>query len=156
GHRDAYRGFADSIKVGNLEFQNCDIEVYEGRNIVGEEGLIGSDVFAHFLVDIDFPDEKLKLSELPKRPGDAGQKLALESKESDEDSPNENKAEEKSGESKPSEEGKAEENKAADTKKVEAKEVQKEAKGASPSGPQDSYIAPEMQSYTRFFRFGHD
>jgi len=41
--------------------------------------LIGSDVFEQFLVDIDFPDEKLKLSELPKRPGDQERELSLSS-----------------------------------------------------------------------------
>ena len=36
----------------------------------GEDGLIGADVFAAFLVDIDFPNQKLHLGELPKRPGE--------------------------------------------------------------------------------------
>lgn len=35
---------------------------------MGEEGLIGSDVFDNYLVEINFPDHKFKLTELPKRP----------------------------------------------------------------------------------------
>ena len=42
----------------------------EWRSVADEEGLIGSDVFEDFLVDIDFPNEKLNLTELPKRPGE--------------------------------------------------------------------------------------
>jgi len=36
----------------------------------GEEGLIGANVFKDFLVDLDFAEQKLRLGELPKRPGD--------------------------------------------------------------------------------------
>ncbi|MGA9353399.1 MAG: tetratricopeptide repeat protein, partial [Terriglobales bacterium] len=77
GWKDAHIGIADSIKIGGLEFQNCPIEVIEGRSVADEDGLVGTDVFDDFLVDLDFPDEKLKLSELPKRPGEPEQKLAL-------------------------------------------------------------------------------
>src|SRR5438270_7993215 len=68
GPMNGYVGYADSIKVGGLEFQNCLIEVSEKRSIVEDDGLVGADVFSHFLVTIDFPNEKLLLSELPKRP----------------------------------------------------------------------------------------
>jgi predicted aspartyl protease len=44
------------------------VEVSEKTSIIGEDGLIGADVFANFLVDIDFPNQKLKLSELPPYP----------------------------------------------------------------------------------------
>jgi tetratricopeptide (TPR) repeat protein len=130
GRRDAYFGTADSIKVGDLEFQNCPVEVMESRSVAGEDGLIGADVFEQFLVDIDFPNEKLRLSELPKRPGETVQKLAL--KGDDADDP----------ESSASADGDAAKSKAGAQSK--------------PSGPQDRYIAPEMQSYTRVMRFGHD
>lgn len=129
GLREAYYGTADSIKVGDLEFSNCPVEVRESRSVAGDNGLIGADVFAQFLVDIDFPNEKLRLSQLPKRPGETAQDLALNSEDSDD-----------------SESSQAAEGDAA------------KASAAAPksSGPQDSYIAPEMQSYTRVMRFGHD
>jgi tetratricopeptide (TPR) repeat protein len=128
GRRNAYLGIADSIKIGELEFQNCPVEVMESRSVAEEDGLIGADVFEKFLVDLDFPNEKLKLSQLPKRPGEPDAKLALKSEDDD------------------SEDGSAADNpKSAD------------AKTPAPfSGPQDRYIAPEMQSYSRVFRFGHD
>jgi tetratricopeptide (TPR) repeat protein len=135
GRRNAYVGIADSIKVGNLEFQNCPVEVMEDRSVAGEDGLIGADVFENFLVEIDFPNEKLKLSQLPRRPGEAEQTLTLKSENNDDD---DNDAEAPSDATKASADAKA-------------------AKPApQPTGPFDRYIAPEMQSYTRIFRFGHD
>jgi tetratricopeptide (TPR) repeat protein len=63
-----YVGYAKSIKIGDIEFQNCLVEV-EDKNSVGEEdGLIGSDVFSAFLVDINFPDHKFNLTPLPPMP----------------------------------------------------------------------------------------
>jgi len=136
GRRNGYFGIADSIKVGDLEFQNCSVEVIEERSVVGDDGLIGADVFQDFLVEIDFPDEKLKLSQLPKRPGEVDQELALNSEDDD------------SGDS-----GTAEST--ADARPGEGKTA--DAKTPAPaSGPQDRYIAPEMQSFTHVFRFGHD
>lgn len=129
GRRNAYVGIADSIKIGELEFQNCPIEVMESRSVAEEDGLIGADVFENFLVDIDFPNEKLKLSELPKRPGEPEAKLALKSEEGEDSN----------------DASSADNPKSAD------------AKTPAPfSGPQDRYIAPEMQSYSHVFRFGHD
>jgi predicted aspartyl protease len=129
GRRNAYVGIADSIKVGELEFENCPIEVLESRSVVGDDGLIGTDVFQDFLVDLDFPNEKLRLSELPKRPGEKETKLALddgadESGSGSASAPTDNKP--------------------------------AEAKPADSVGPQDRYVAPEMRSFTHVFRFGHD
>jgi tetratricopeptide (TPR) repeat protein len=149
GRRNAYIGIADSIKVGDLEFQNCPVEVMDSRSVVGEDGLIGADVFERFLVDIDLADAKLKLSELPKRPGEAEQKPALKSE--DEDSDDESGEDAAGGKS----DSKADSKPAA---QPEEKSESKSAESKTPisSGPQDSYIAPEMRSYTRVLRFGHD
>jgi len=142
GKRNAYVGIADSIQIGALEFKNCPIEVVEGRSLAGEDGLIGADVFDDFLVDIDFPDEKLKLSELPKRPGETGQKLALNTEE-DEDST--------------ADESSSADNVQSTDGKSDAKSDAKSTKPPSPSSRlRDRYIAPEMQSYSRVYRFGHD
>jgi predicted aspartyl protease len=67
GPAAGYIGYADSIKIGDLEFQNCYVDVIEQNSVVGEDGLIGGDVFSHFLVDIDFPNQKFRLHELPPR-----------------------------------------------------------------------------------------
>jgi hypothetical protein len=131
--KSSYVGTAKSIKIGELEFQDCPVEVIEGRSVADEDGLIGADVFEDFLVEIDFPNEKLKLSALPKRPGESVQQLSLKNDEDDSD--DEDKSE------------KADDGSDAGAKKT-----------ASPisSGPQDRYIAQEMQSFTRIYRFGHD
>ena len=104
----------------------------ESRSVAEEDGLIGADVFEDFLVEIDFPGEKLKLSELPKRPGQVDQQLSLKNDEDDE----------------PETSGKAEASAEPGSKET--------ASAANSAGPQDRYIAPEMQSFTRVFRFGHD
>jgi tetratricopeptide (TPR) repeat protein len=129
GRKNGYRALADSLKIGGLEFQNCPVEVLDQRSVVGEDGLIGADVFSSFLVDLDFPNDKLRLTQLPKRPEESAPATNLQTGEDDS---------EQEGES-------------ADS------DATAKANGAKParSGPLDRYIAPEMQSYTRIFRFGH-
>jgi predicted aspartyl protease len=93
--------------------------------------LIGADVFDAFLVDIDFPHEKLHLSELPKRPDETATKITLQTEREESNTPGESPTEKSA---------------AAPTKNA-----------SSPhSGPQDRYIAPEMKSYTQVYRFGHN
>jgi len=134
GLKNAYVGTAKSIRIGQLEFQDCPVEVMESRSVADEDGLIGADVFEDFLVEIDFPNEKLKLSELPKRPGQADQQLALKNDEDDSDDQD-----------------------TAEKVEAPAQTGSKEpASTANLSGPQDRYIAPEMQSFTHVFRFGHE
>jgi len=134
GGKNAYIGTAKSIRIGELEFQDCPVHVMESRSVAGGDGLIGADVFEDFLVEIDFPDKKLKLSELPKRPGQGGQQLALKNDEYDSDDQETS-------------------DKAEAARQAGAKGT---AFRTNSSGPQDSYIAPEMQSFTRVFRFGHE
>jgi tetratricopeptide (TPR) repeat protein len=136
GRKKGFIGIADSIKIGDLEFQHCPVEVLESRSVAGDDGLIGADVFQGFLVDIDVPDGKLKLSQLPGRPGETQQKLSLKAEEDADDSG----APEKSDRSSDgSEDGSA-----------------RSSPPTTSSGLQDRYIAPEMQSYTKVFRFGHN
>lgn len=131
GGRSGYRGLANSLKIGDLEFHDCPVDVLEQRSVTGEDGLIGADVFAAFLVDIDFPHEKLHLSELPKRPDETTSKITLQTEREDSNTSGETPTE---------------------------KTAVAPTKGASSphSGPQDRYIAPEMKSYTPVYRFGHN
>lgn len=131
GRRNAYIGIANTIKVGELEFQNCPMEVMESRSVVGDDGLIGADVFENFLVELDFPKEKMRLSALPLRPGETAPKLTLNDSEDDEAD-------------------------AADSAAAGSADTLTEASPRPQSGPQDRYIAPEMRTYTTVFRFGHD
>ncbi len=132
GSKHGYLAVADSIKVGELEFQNCTIEVVENRSVAEEQGLIGADVFGSFLVDIDFPNEKFKLAELPKRPDDHAAGVALHAEDSDE--PDFSGDESHAG-----------------SAPAEPKPTPKPAMQF-----QDRYVAPEMKAYIRIFRFGHN
>jgi len=146
GRRDAYVGIADSIRIGNLEFQDCPVEVMESRSVAGEDGLIGADVFQDFLVDIDFPNEKLRLSQLPKRPGETGQSLALKNSEDDDSD----------GSGPPDESDSAHGKPVTSTAEAPAPSSGPPSSAPKSPGPQDRYIASEMKSYTPVLLFGHD
>jgi predicted aspartyl protease len=107
GKSPGYLGFAQSVQIGDLEFENCYVDVTDSRKSIGEDGLIGADVFAKFLVDIDFPDHKFKLSPLPKLPDEPAVAAGLDTDES------------------------------------------------AAYQPRDRYVAPEMQNYSKIYRFGH-
>lgn len=132
GDRGEVRGYvaiASSIKVGGLEFQDCPVQVIDRKSVVEEDGLIGADVFEKFLVGLDFAHQKLRLSELPKRPGQDNQNLTLSSDSDDEDNGAEN---------------------------TPSGAVAANKHGANhDSGPYDRYIAPEMKNYSQVLRFGH-
>jgi predicted aspartyl protease len=72
GDVDAFIAKVDSIKIGGLEFQNCDVQVLAKTPdaMGGIDGLIGGDVFSSFIFTLDFPGRTLKLDPLPARPGD--------------------------------------------------------------------------------------
>ncbi len=127
-----YFGFANSIKIGELEFQDCRVSVIEKRSVLGDDGLIGGDVFSAFLVDIDFPNEKLRLNPLPKRPDENTTDVTLQNgKEAS--ASNGDPSTERTG-----------------------PDLRLKSSPSAHHGPRDRYIAPEMQSYTEVFRFGHD
>ena len=72
GSTESYLAWADKIKIGDLEFHDCIIEV-SSKNRVGEDsGLIGTDVFDKFLISIDFVERKIKLGPLPRNPESTG------------------------------------------------------------------------------------
>jgi predicted aspartyl protease len=70
GDQAAYTAHADSIKIGSLEFRDCDVQVVDQRNALDSDGLIGMDVFSHFLITLDYPMRRLILGPLPPRPDD--------------------------------------------------------------------------------------
>ena len=73
-----YIGIADSIKVGDIEFQGCHVSVVAQRSVAEGDGLIGSDVFSPFLEDIDIPNYRFRLSPLPEVPAPTADHLALQ------------------------------------------------------------------------------
>jgi tetratricopeptide (TPR) repeat protein len=125
GDVGGYVAMADTLKIGELEFKNCPVEVLDKRSVLGDDGLIGSDVFAQFLVDLNFPEEKLKLQELPKRPNEAAHPIELQTDQ---------ETAQTSG---------------------DQPEANTDSNKPALNGPQDRYVAPEMKSYTSIFRFGH-
>jgi tetratricopeptide (TPR) repeat protein len=129
GDVSGYVALAPSIKIGGLEFQDCPVEVIDRRSVAGEDGLVGADVFEKFLVELDFANQKLRLSELPHRPEQASQELGLSAENDESQSPDRQASQ--TGDSAPP------------------------AKPAASAGPFDRYVAPEMKSYTPVLRFGH-
>ena len=55
---------AGSVRVGDFEFQDCPIFVTDNKSIV-DDGVIGSEVFAQFLIEMDFSRSNLHLGALP-------------------------------------------------------------------------------------------
>jgi tetratricopeptide (TPR) repeat protein len=134
GEKSGYRAIADHIHMGDLEFQDCVVHVVDMPGL--GDGLIGTNVFGRYVVDIDLPGKLLKLSPLPKRPEDA---VALTSLNSDgEEQVNAEQKESSLTEQTPNE------------PKPSAIDPE-----AARSLPRNRYIAPEMANWTKVFRFGH-
>jgi len=74
----AHIAYADSVKIGEMEFSNCPLYIVD-RLPTAVDGIIGTDVFANFLIELDFPMSSLRLSQLPPRPGETPSKAALSS-----------------------------------------------------------------------------
>ena len=111
------------------------VQVSDRASITDEDGLIGADVFSSYLIDIDIPDLKLKLSPLPKRPDQATAPTSLKTEEDSQGS-----AEEES--------------------EIPSSELKQDSSNTAKAAPvvhlpQDRYVAPEMEKWTTVFRFGH-
>jgi tetratricopeptide (TPR) repeat protein len=136
GLQGGYTAVADHIRIGELEFQDCVVAVSDKPSVTDEDGLIGADVFGGYLIDIDLPGMRLKLSPLPKRPEDTVAPKSLNSE--------------------------GEEQANAEQKEDSVNEpTSKDQKSPPPISkparrlPKDRYIAPEMADWTKVFRFGH-
>jgi tetratricopeptide (TPR) repeat protein len=136
GLQSGYTAVADHIRIGELEFQDCLVSVSDKGSVADEDGLIGADVLGAYLIDIDLPGMRLKLSPLPKRPEDTVAPKSLNSE--------------------------GEEQANAELKEESATEpTTQEPKTPPPTAkparrlPKDRFIAPEMADWTKVFRFGH-
>ncbi|MGD0213300.1 MAG: aspartyl protease family protein [Terriglobales bacterium] len=148
GMQNGYMAVADHIRIGELEFQDCVVAVGDMRSVT-DDGLIGADVFGDYLVDIDLPGKRLKLSPLPKRPEDAVAPTSLIS-EGEELANAERKGEKEGSATESSGKSSSNSSSNSDSNRKE----QKTAANAQ-SLPRDRYIAPEMANWTKVFRFGH-
>jgi len=136
GQQSGYVAVAAHIRVGDLEFEDCMVRVVDAAGPSDIDGLIGTDVFAAYVIDIDIPGQKLRLSPLPKRPDEAAAPTALNSAGEARGAPEDNV--ENGGEEPPL------------PNPAKAKNS-----AANPHLPKDAYVAPEMARWTRVFRFGH-
>jgi tetratricopeptide (TPR) repeat protein len=134
GQQSGYVAVAGKIRVGDLEFEDCLVRVADSAGPSDNDGLIGTDVFGAYLIDIDIPGQKLRLSPLPKRPEEAAVPTALNSTGETRAAPEDNV--ENGGEP------------------VQPSQA-KPANATNPHLPKDAYVAPEMASWTKVFRFGH-
>ncbi len=126
GRKAAYTAYADDIKIGSLEFRDCQVDVIDQRNVAEGDGLIGMDVFSRFLITLDYPMRKVLLAPLPRRPEDtAPVKPTLETtgRENDDNTP---------------------------TSSTEA-----QTSTPKPT-LHDRYIAPEMKDWSHIYRIGHN
>jgi tetratricopeptide (TPR) repeat protein len=142
GEQSAYIAVAEHIRVGELEFQDCLVSVSDRVSVTDEDGLIGSDVFASYLIDLDLPNQKIELSPLPTWPDEAPPPATLNSQgESQASTDNEADA--------------AEESKADNSERAEPKKPASEKPASAKRLPHDRYIAPGMEHWTPVFRMGH-
>ena len=147
GDKAGYTAYADSIRIGNLEFENCLVEVLDSRHGLDDvDGVIGMDVFSRFLVTLDYPMQKLVLGPLPPRPG------ATTGNPEDLDTEDEEPAESKEQPQTPGN---------RDTSGTVDHSPDRPMANSAPEtntarGPYDRYVAPGMQDYTSVYRIGHD
>jgi tetratricopeptide (TPR) repeat protein len=74
-----YLGYAKTLKIGDFEFRDCYVDVIEKSMNENADGLLGANVFAHFLVELNFPDQTLRISPLPVDPAVGIEKSTLDS-----------------------------------------------------------------------------
>jgi predicted aspartyl protease len=74
GGRAGYSGVADSVRIGEVTFEDYPVDVADTKAFYDEDGLIGTDVFADFLVTLDFRRRELRLDPLPGGRPEAGRK----------------------------------------------------------------------------------
>ena len=61
GGASGYQALVDKTSVGDIQFHDCLIHVVP-QTIAQVDGLMGTDIFSQFLVTVDFPMRKLRLS----------------------------------------------------------------------------------------------
>ncbi len=131
GQQGGYTALANRIRIGDLEFEDCTVRVTDKATpVTGQDGLVGTDVFSAYVIDIDIPGAKLRLSPLPKRPEAAEAPTSLMTQNDSQQFETEAPAQSK---------GKS----AAGTLDLPL------------DLPKDAYVAPEMANWTKVFRFRH-
>src|SRR5579863_1364514 len=152
GLQSGYTAVADHIRIGDLEFQDCVVSVSDKGSVADEDGLIGADVFGSYLVDIDLPGMRLKLSPLPKRPEDTVAPKSLNSEGEEQANADQNPQENPSQNPVQN----TDHNKDSGNE-LPLKSQNSPAPVSTPERrlPKDRYVSPEMANWTKVLRFGH-
>lgn len=72
--------YADSVRMGGLEFKGCPVEILHKTGAMGGsvgmgerlddiDGLVGADIFSRYLVTLDYIRHEVRLEPLPQPPG---------------------------------------------------------------------------------------
>jgi hypothetical protein len=132
GEKGSHTAYADSIRVGGLEFKDCAVNVIDSASPFDDgDGSIGMDIFSDFMITLDIPMRKLILGPLPARPAEpVAPTPRLHTIPSDLDD--------------------------LEAVTESAKPAAGAAAAPAPTGPFDRFIAPEMKDYTQFYHVGHD
>ncbi len=65
GERVGDVAIADQVAIGDVEFTNCPIIISDNKTLIGDDGIIGADIFDKFLVTIDTQKMLFRLDPLP-------------------------------------------------------------------------------------------
>jgi Tfp pilus assembly protein PilF/predicted aspartyl protease len=68
GPIQGYLAWVDKIKIGDVEFHNCIVEVSSRKDVTPDAGLMGAILFSKFLITLDFREKKMLLAPLPRNP----------------------------------------------------------------------------------------
>lgn len=68
GPRSSSVGIAETCTFAPLTFKNCSITVLDTKGGVESDGLVGTDYFARFLVELNFEKREMRLTPQPERP----------------------------------------------------------------------------------------
>jgi predicted aspartyl protease len=76
GDTPGWVGVAERVRIGTVEFRDALVTVSEGASVIGEQGLMGTDILEPFLVTLDLPNGVMRLEPFPgtadDRPSDRG------------------------------------------------------------------------------------
>ncbi len=149
GYKPGFSAYVDSIRIGDLEFRDCQVRVLDSQSVAGNlDGLIGADVFSHFLVTLDFPLQKMVLGPLPPRPGESAPATPmLQTSNAERGDPD--------ASAEPVKSALSENAVSAAAGPVAESSTPTPAPKKKARGPYDRYVAPEMKDYTPVYRVGN-
>jgi predicted aspartyl protease len=61
--------YADKIRIGDMEFSDCLVQISDRKNVADYVGLIGTDFLRDYLTTLDYPLHKMTVGPLPADPG---------------------------------------------------------------------------------------